>query len=808
MGLRSKFLVILLVLIVLPMVSLGGLSFWVFNQWSFDSALERMRDVGEGIAASFASDMQLERSNFRSFKQSVFLVSSVRNLFSNPTTRTTEAVRSELKQFLDATPNMIEIGVYDPQGRLAEASIVHSDHHRKYIGFPSIMPPVQWGGQEMKLEPIHIGGEGKVFRVYLKIIDERKQLVGYVASHSQARVLSGLLNNNVTDSMFFFVSDASGNLLVKSPNLHLESVPKAWWDVVAAQEKPDEFHQVELNEKPFLLSMMEVRPGLWAVSLLNIESVYQQNLNLLMIIMPIVIMLIVFSALFFYLRLSNLIIYPIEKLIRATKKISSGDFRPNIDISTVDEVGELAQAFRSMGQQLKASGEKIRQLAFYDPLTHLPNRETLLFSLNNQIEASQRNNSLLGVMFIDLDDFKKVNDRLGHAAGDQLLVVIGERLTNCLRSCDLVSGATPLRDDEKGMSVSRRGGDEFNAVVSNAKSARDIALIAERLITDINEPIVLNDNPIGVGASIGIAIYPYDGKDAETLLHNADLAMYEAKAMGKNNYFLFTESINTQVHERLEMEQRIRMALQHSEFELFFQPKIVLTDMAIAGLEALIRWKNPDGEWISPAEFIPLAEESQLIHDIGRWVIAEAFDHARKWDQLLPLGVRVAVNISARQLAQENFAENFISMAQQFGAPLERMEIELTETSILSDEKRVVKHLHRLRGAGVKVSLDDFGTGYSSLTFLRSLPIDAVKIDRSFVSRLEEDKESREIIASVLDLCKKLSLETIAEGIETESQAGYLIAHGCTEGQGYLFSRPIPADEVLGYLTSSEYISL
>lgn len=809
MGLRSRFLGILLVLIVLPMLTLGGIGFWAFNKWNFNNALERVRIIGESVASSFAYDIELKKSSFLTFRQNIVLISGVRDYFDSPTRENLGRVHSEFKQFVESIPNMVEIGLYDPEGRLVEESITRSSKHDTPFGFPDILPHVEWMSYGMKMNSVAFNDGSKAYRIYMKITDENNRIIGYAVAQNVARIINGLLNNNATQDMYFFVSDASGNIVVRSPKLPVESVPPQWWDIAANQGDQQNFHEINIGKKPYLINMREIRPRLWVVSLLNIDSFYRESRHVLIMIMPVVALLIFFTALFFYLKFSSLIIYPIEKLIRATQRISSGDYRPDIDISTVDEVGELADAFRSMGEQLQESGEKIRQLAFYDPLTSLPNRETLLFSLNNLIDISERNNSLLGVLFIDLDDFKKVNDRLGHAAGDELLVVIGERLTHCLRSCDVVSGSVDF-DTKDGNSshVSRRGGDEFNAVISNAKNARDIALIAERLITDINEPIMLNGSPIGVGASIGVAIYPVDGTDAETLLHNADLAMYQAKAMGKNKYSLFTQAINAQVHERLEMEQRMRDALQHSEFQLYFQPKILLKNMTTVGFEALIRWKNSDDCWISPAEFIPLAEESQLIHDIGRWIIAEAFDHIQAWQDQLPKGVRVAINISAKQMAQESFAENFISLAEQFGAPLNRIEIELTETSILNDEVLVIQHLHHLREAGVKVSLDDFGTGYSSLTFLRNLPIDRVKIDRSFVSRLEEDNESKEIIASLLDLCKKLSLETVAEGVETRAQVAYLSAHGCTEGQGYLFAHPLPADKVLDYLSTSEYMPL
>ena len=810
MGLRSKFLVMLMALLVLPILILSTLGALAFKQRLYDDALGQQRSVAESVASNVLYEVKLTQSLFKNLTQNGVLAQRVSEYVSAPSAQGAVVIQSALKELVADEPLLMEAGIYGLDAQFIEPSLTRSNRYQTFWGFPRQMPEVEWPGLVVHVESSPQTGGYGAFRVLLRLSDPSGSEAGYLALHVTSQKLQQIIKSQASDKMDFFLSDDVGTLLARSSGVALHSIPAELFLLGNAERGRLRFLEKDLDGHSSQFSMTQISHALWFGSQLNLDALNHESSEVLAKAMAVIAALVALAALFFYVQFSRLVIVPIDHLIDVTKKISIGDYRPKIDIASSDEIGELAEAFRTMGAQLNDSNEKIRQLAFFDPLTKLPNRETLLYSLKNLIDTSERNHTLLGILFIDLDDFKKVNDRLGHSAGDELLVVVGERLINCLRSSDVVTGNGTVGEGFAGEEalVSRRGGDEFNAIISGVSSARDIALIAERLISDINEPVTINGSQVNVGASIGVAIFPFDGADADTLLHNADLAMYEAKALGKNKYYLFAESINTQVHERLEMEQRITMGLRRSEFELYFQPKILLQSMRIGGFEALIRWKNPEEGLVSPAEFIPLAEESQLIHDIGRWVIAEAFDHIQVWQHSLPEGVRVAINVSARQVAQESFAENFISLAEQFDVPLTRIEIELTETSILTDETLVIQHLHRLRKAGVSVSLDDFGTGYSSLTFLRNLPIDSVKIDRSFVSRLEEDQESKEIIASVLELCQKLKLDTVAEGVETEAQAEYLTAHGCTQGQGYLFSRPMPSEEVIDFLGSPKYLNM
>ncbi|NHN38667.1 EAL domain-containing protein [Pseudomaricurvus alcaniphilus] len=808
MGLRSKILLLLFVLLVVPLSILGSGGYWLLKNKFHADALEDQYAITSRISTSAQFELSRNQAYVDLLAGSSALMLSLQRYTDAPAAASASAINAVLEESLALNFDIVAAAAYDRDGLLIEASQVRTAQYQDVFPFKKTFDASAWKAKQLSYQLLEVMDNSSLFLVMRPIAGPDNQVLGYLGLHISTLALTRAIEGRLLANMQLFYCDDAGKILAQSQPLAFDQVPADAMEQLATAAPEAKFVELTLEGKTYQLTLQPVGVSIWLGSLVDIEKRLQNIRRIISTALVVTAILVTLVSFFLYFQLARMVIRPLDHLNRATRKISAGEYLPDIAITSSDEIGELAASFRTMGSRLKESNDRVTQLAFFDPLTKLPNRETLRRSLAQMIEVAARNNSLLSVLFIDLDDFKKVNDRLGHAAGDQLLVVIGERLSDSLRSGDLVVGSPDRETDEGGLMISRRGGDEFNAILNNLKSARDIALIAERLITDINEPVILDDSPVSVGASIGIAIYPFDGADADTLLRNADLAMYEAKSLGKNKYYLFTEAINSQVHERLELEQRIASGLKRSEFELYFQPKITLASRSIAGFEALIRWRDPASGLVSPVDFIPLAEESQLIHDIGRWVIAEAFHHIREWDEMLPASIRIAINVSARQMVQESFAENFISLASQFRIPLSRLEIELTETSILTDELLVKRHLQKLRAVGVKISLDDFGTGYSSLTFLRNLPIDAVKIDRSFTAQLGSNSQSTAIVASLLDLCRRLSLTTVAEGIETQAQLDYLTAQGCGEGQGYYFAKPMPAEEMLEFLRSPEYLSM
>ncbi|GEM_PF-1268392 len=430
--------------------------------------------------------------------------------------------------------------------------------------------------------------------------------------------------------------------------------------------------------------------------------------------------------------------------------------------------------------------ERIRHLAFHDALTGLPNRSLLQDRLQHAIERARREGSRLSVTFLDLDRFKAINDTLGHDVGDRLLQEVATRIKTRLRAAD---------------TVARMGGDEFVILMENLTEPGYCISAANDIIADISRPMNIHDHPIQVGASLGLAFFPDDGDDALTLMKHADTAMYAAKADGKGTYRFFRNDMMEQATRRLKLEVELRHAIANGELQLYYQPKVYVETGKICGVEALVRWRHPVLGLVSPADFIPVAEETGLIIDLGDWVLNEACRQAALW-QAAALFPVIAVNVSAKQLQQDTLVERISTLTERHGIPPSRLQVELTESVLMADPKHVSDQLVRLRQIGVTVAVDDFGTGYSSLSYLRRLPIDVLKIDRSFVMNADQNDEDAQIVRTVIALAQALRLDIVAEGIETAAQADLLLAMGCTVAQGYFYARPMPAADLGARLTA------
>lgn len=434
----------------------------------------------------------------------------------------------------------------------------------------------------------------------------------------------------------------------------------------------------------------------------------------------------------------------------------------------------------------KANEERVRHLAHHDMLTGLPNR--LLFDerLRMSLQTADRRQERLAILFIDLDRFKNINDSLGHHVGDGLLKSVADRLQNAVRPND---------------TVCRQGGDEFVVILASLDSTQEaVHIIERRLIPLINQPHLIDSVNLHISCSIGIAIYPDDGADIDTLMRNADAAMYAAKANGRNNFQFFTESMNHAAFERLSLENSLREALEREEFELFFQPVVDVRSRQISYAEVLLRWRHRTQGLIPPTRFIPIAEESGLILDIGRWVIEEACRQHARWRESGLGTVRLAVNIAASQFAQAGFVDMVAAALESSGTAAEYLELELTETAVMKNDETVLSCLHCLRDMGVSLSLDDFGTGYSSLNYLHRFPLDRLKIDRSFIHDMLEDPAHHAITRAIIGLGHTLGLRVVAEGVEYEEELRLLEKMDCDEIQGYYFSRPMPTQEFVPFL--------
>jgi diguanylate cyclase (GGDEF)-like protein len=430
---------------------------------------------------------------------------------------------------------------------------------------------------------------------------------------------------------------------------------------------------------------------------------------------------------------------------------------------------------------------RVRHLARHDALTDLPNR-VLLREEMDKLEARIQRQEMVAVLCLDLDHFKAVNDTLGHGIGDQVLVTVAQRLREASRETDVVA---------------RLGGDEFAILVHSLDSPSDAAVIAARIVRSLTQPMQIDGHQVLIGTSIGIAVAPIDGQDAETLLRNADIALYRAKSVGRGDFHFFEKGMDEALHHRRALEQGLRVALSRNEFRLVYQPLMNLVDNRVCCFEALLRWDHPEHGLVPPVEFIPVAEETGVINAIGDWVLREACRTAAAW----PEHVRLAVNLSAGQFKNRDLVDQVMAALAEGGLAPNRLELEITENLLLVETELTMQTLHRLRALGVRISMDDFGTGYSSLSYLRAFPFDKIKIDRSFISGLRGGEDSMAIIKAVIGLGQSLGMSTTAEGIETEEQLAAVRAQGCSEVQGFLFSPPLPASGVaalLGTLTGPQ----
>ncbi|MDB5851781.1 MAG: hypothetical protein JWP29_5533 [Rhodoferax sp.] len=508
------------------------------------------------------------------------------------------------------------------------------------------------------------------------------------------------------------------------------------------------------------------------------------------------------------IRTTRSIVWPLEELQTAVTAIAAENYGRRVNLQTKNELGRLGTAFNKMAEDLgrgraalidhvadlaqanvlledgmkrqKEDADRIQYLAYHDNLTSLPNRAMFGVALSQSLNYGKRYEGRFAVFFIDLDRFKQVNDTLGHEAGDLLLKEVALRLRQTLRASD---------------TVARLGGDEFVVLMPDLKDDTHAETVARKILGAISRPFSVPGQELRVTCSVGISRFPNDGTDEQTLMKNADIAMYQAKESGKNGSAFYSAERNVNSFERLALESSLRRAVERDELLLHYQPKKDFHSGETAGMEVLLRWQHPDLGMVAPTQFIPVAEETGLIVPIGKWVLRTACRQTMAWKTAGLDGLVVAVNLSPRQFSDENFLEDVLAILSETGMDPRLLELEITESMIMHDVERGRVLLHTLKDMGIRIAIDDFGTGYSSLATLKQFPIDTLKIDRSFIRDLETDAEDRGLTEAIISMAKTLRLHLVAEGVETVGQSDFLRTRGCDELQGFLFSKPVPAAE-------------
>ncbi len=633
-----------------------------------------------------------------------------------------------------------------------------------------------------------------------------KSLFGYLDIISSIDVIDTAIEKALTEKFgIIFFTDKLGNVLRDASDLglgeelDLPKVEEMIKDNIKKSPKEIQYHGTKAT-----LHKQKISDNLYMFSMLPSKLIMESSRDYFYRMSGVVgITIFLFAALGF-LIIKYVLVKPLQQLGNAAQEIGKGNLGFNIDINKRDELGELAASLKEMSRNLRQSNEQIRYFAYHDSLTKLPNRLMFGEYLNHALAHARRHKQSLALMYLDLDDFKVINDTLGHHAGDTVLRELSERLAQCLRADDYLSRPSTSRSETE--TVARLGGDEFIIFLPNINSPYEAATVANRVLEALSIPFHVDNHDLHVSASIGITTYPKDGLDAETLIRNADMAMYHAKEKGKNAYSYYQESMNIAAFERLNLQNEMRQALIRNEFVLHYQPQLDLKSGKIVSVEALIRWNHPEKGLISPDRFIPIAEQSELIVSIGEWVLMEACRQIKAWHDEGFTELCVSVNASAAQLHRHDLKEVIQDALLSNVLPAHALEIELTETAISSSEELVTETLTAIKELGVRIAMDDFGTGYSSLSYLSKLPIDKIKVDRSFVQDITPETTSAPIISAILAMATSLELPVTAEGVELQAQIDFLKDRGCGLIQGFLISQPLPAKDVTELLKKKKVL--
>ncbi|MES0327770.1 MAG: EAL domain-containing protein [Gammaproteobacteria bacterium] len=620
-----------------------------------------------------------------------------------------------------------------------------------------------------------------------------------VIRHIRAFDLSSLKNiintNAIGDIGSLAAIDTSGEILFLSENLPRASAENnlRLLGEKIAMEYNMMRNEIDVDGNIVFSFRKQLASGINVIAFLAEEDVINASYKLSKTIYVITIVLMLFVVVSVLMTLRYLIMKPIEALNAAAQEISNGNLAVDINIDKNDEIGILAKYFYDVSKNLKQTHEETNYLANHDDLTGLPNDRMFADYLENIIAIANTKKHSLALLFIKPDNLKQINDSYGQKGGDTVLKEMALRLNNSLRKDTL--GANDLHDQSYDI-VARIGADDFIVLLDNIDGPWDAAVVSDRILKLLQQPIAVNNEDVVISCNIGASVYPDDSVTAQELIKNADIAMYRAKENGKNHYQFYSDKTDTVMHNYQRIHSRLRNAIDDNQFFMDYQPKFNSVSGAIVGLEALIRWQDPEDGLISPDEFIPIAEDSGLISDVTKWVIDNVCKQGMDWYSSGRLTVPIAVNISATEFKRFDLLTMVTTCLKETGLPAELLELELTEISLQSGTDHVIEMFTSLKKLGVSVTLNNFGTGNSSLSDLNKLAVNTLKIDRSFVSEIKSKADESAIINAIIALGHALDLSIVADGVETEIQRGYLHSKTCDVMQGFLFSKPLSVDDI------------
>ena len=809
MKLRTKILLLLVPLIVLSLLILGWFAYVEIRNTSEQRVFSEMRASIDFLREHMDTELKTALGNVELLANQTLVKKYI--LTAQEKERYTLFQPPLLRLFSDyqkAFPKYYEIRLFLPDGyEDARQTHPYLENLTDQEGASPLFQAMQSAGDQVFTTVFHNPDNrrislfvGKPLILMDRAVDPIARipsLRGYLGlSIDLLEIESHIRNSVINESGFLFSTDKRGEIIFESLRQPVGDAisPTLARSALAASSTKRPIPIRFKGEEAFLLGQT-LYPDLNVFAVLPESDLRKISYRLGLVVTAIILGTILIMTLLIMTAMEYQIIRPIHRLRRLASEIGQGNWSILMNgVNTRDEFGELANSFKEMATNLKQSDERVRFLAYHDVLTGLPNRAMFKEYVDRSIAHARRKQQLHAILFLDVDNFKKVNDTLGHHAGDLLLQKVSERLTNVLRGDDYVTRGRTQEDSDK--ILARLGGDEFIILLTDIQEAHAAGLVAQRLVDTLARPITIQEQECHVSASIGITLYPSDGTDTNELIKHADIAMYHAKAKGKNNYQFFEHSMNVETIERLELEGKLCNALEQGQLELYYQPQVDGVTHEVVGLEALLRWHNPEYGLMLPTDFIAVAEASGLILPIGEWVLREACRQTRLWQEAgHPIRV-ISVNVSSVQFARQDVPTIVRQALEESRLDPRCLELEITESAIMSDPEVAVKRLDQIKALGVNIALDDFGTGYSSLSHLRRFPIDTLKIDRSFIHEIEAKSTDAEIVAAVAALAHTLGLRVVVEGIEKKSHLGIVVERQCDVVQGFLFSRPLPANEI------------
>ncbi|MCW9023238.1 MAG: EAL domain-containing protein [Gammaproteobacteria bacterium] len=820
MKLQSKVIGLLVPIVIIPILVLGWIAFQKLYETYQKENIDKISALQGQILLHLNKTLEYANANIKLLSESEALIRYVLTddkeeryyLMQRPLQR-------KIINYQNAYPEYYEIRIIMPDGyeelRQVNKSIKNKvEEESGALFFKNMIDSKKDVFSMVTRNPdnneivMYVGKRLMLFNRATQSVNTIKELKAYVVlTISMDFLFKHLDETKVENHEHLLVTDENGKIWFytkgdrHADDEHHEllkdmvgkSIPKDIFSTLKTHAQNEEiFSGKFFNEKSMVIGKY-LDSNMYLFSWVPNDDLLPESNRLVKLVAIIVLLTIVTTGGLIFAVLKVFVLRPIEKLDMAARKICEGKLIDEVILDSSDEMGSLAKTFCEMSANVKISNDQARHIAYHDNLTGLPNRLMFREYLEHYIATAKRKKERLALLFLDVDNFKWVNDTLGHHIGDELLKEFSTRLDKTVREEDYIAQIDSINNDDI---IARLGGDEFIILITDISDNFVPGNVAERILKCMRPTFVLEGKEVHAGVSIGATIFPDDGEDPDVLIRNADIAMYHAKKMGKNNYQYFSDSMNEAVQSRHAMEHLIRKAIDEKQFELYYQPQINVRTNEITGVEALIRWDAPGQGFIPPDKFIPIAEETGLILQIGEWVLDEACRQNRVWRDQGYENIRVAINVSSIQFLRQDMPSLIKHYLQKHTLKPNSIEIELTENIYMHNEKHVTNTMSSIRNLGIHIALDDFGTGYSSLAYLRRFPIDVLKIDRSFINEINKSSEGEAVINAIIRMAHAMNLEVVAEGVEDEVQLRFLKSKGCDCVQGYYYYRPMPAEDI------------